>query len=715
MNTIKDIAGIKLNLLEKMNLILARKDDKLEVHCTIGYQLLRWVTTDLPRLTGLAEWPSGQGITVLNTPHCCLALSNGETGASHWCVQTGGIGPITRANRGRSSLLALCIEIFDDDIDIIGPPNKDMAIIITKRFDVLGTRSTFNPLTCFTGPQEFYRDFIILAATTSTAFIQHLLDNMIDELLSLNRTVFTASDLEESGHLGSSIDILDIVDKKSLYFCCPFIREVQLLLGSHHSEISPILDSCIEKRVLPSSVDFIISEHFENSVIEKNKMVTPFIFTSKLNTLAQSVVCLSTKLSVPCLIPGMAKRLMIGEKWIKTLEMKLRETFFHSQPASIRKTVDLVTERVASCCAKFLCLSVLPPIKKAAISDFIKFFRESGIQAMTVSSLTAYHLEIKSHALRRCLSRISAINWLVIDGEVGAQIPSEGILGTPRDHSRVLLHSILTHAPCPLLGKTELNYVTLRGISLVVDEWSVDVLGGSMCSVGFQVKWGGGFNEKYKDKDIEISSNALEGHEPFLGFEVNDDPMLYIGERQAHQGAASTEFNMLAERGPSRPKLGTVRILGFSRRLGPVQILELSRRLGPVQILELPRCRLSIVGFKNYNVDLSGLGGKVLPRDTTFVGSIPTSVDGFFLSDKIPQHTFFGAEAFGSMSILNASQLHYIIARDEQYLSPSDKGVRQFRHKTALACSLIQECESDKWVQLVVDEPSTLIHTLFRV
>nr|CAD7447912.1 unnamed protein product [Timema bartmani] len=90
--------------------------------------------------------------------------------------------------------------IFDDDIDIIGPPNKDMAIIITKRFDVLGTRSTFNPLTCFTGPQEFYRDFIILAATTSTAFIQHLLDNMIDELLSLNRTVFTASDLEESGH-----------------------------------------------------------------------------------------------------------------------------------------------------------------------------------------------------------------------------------------------------------------------------------------------------------------------------------------------------------------------------------------------------------------------------------------------------------------------------------------------------------------------------------
>nr|CAD7570981.1 unnamed protein product [Timema californicum] len=83
------------------------------------------------------------------------------------------------------------------------------------------------------------------------------------------------------------------------------------------------------------------------------------------------------------------------EEKVKNLEMKLRETFFHSQPASIRKTVDLVTERVASCCAKFLCLIVLPPIKKAAISDFIEFFTESGIQAMPVSSLTAYHLEIK--------------------------------------------------------------------------------------------------------------------------------------------------------------------------------------------------------------------------------------------------------------------------------------------------------------------------------
>nr|CAD7398319.1 unnamed protein product [Timema poppensis] len=56
-------------------------------------------------------------------------------------------------------------------------------------------------------------------------------------------------------------------------------------------------------------------------------------------------------------------------------------------------------------------------------------------------------------------------------------------------------------------------------------------------------------------KDVEISPNALEDDETFHGFEVNDDPMLDVGERQAHQGATGTKSNMLAKRGPDRPKL----------------------------------------------------------------------------------------------------------------------------------------------------------------
>nr|CAD7456103.1 unnamed protein product [Timema tahoe] len=80
----------------------------------------------------------------------------------------------------------------------------------------------------------------------------------------------------------------------------------------------------------------------------------------------------------------------------------------------------------------------------------------------------------------------------------------------------------------------------------------------------------GEFNEEeYSHKDFEISPNALENDEPFLGFKVNDDRMLDIGERQAHQGAASTESNMLAERRPSRPKL-----IHAGRRGRPTKIYQ---------------------------------------------------------------------------------------------------------------------------------------------
>nr|CAD7567973.1 unnamed protein product [Timema californicum] len=57
---------------------------------------------------------------------------------------------------------------------------------------------------------------------------------------------------------------------------------------------------------------------------------------------------------------------------------------------------------------------------------------------------------------------------------------------------------------------------------------------GGQSSGGF---WGGFNEEESSQKDVEISPNALEDDEPFHGFEVNDYPMLDIGERQAHQGA----------------------------------------------------------------------------------------------------------------------------------------------------------------------------------
>nr|CAD7257211.1 unnamed protein product [Timema shepardi] len=81
---------------------------------------------------------------------------------------------------------------------------------------------------------------------------------------------------------------------------------------------------------------------------------------------------------------------------------------------------------------------------------------------------------------------------------------------------------------------------------------------------------GGGFSEEESSqKDVEISPNALEDDEPFYGFEVTDDPMLDVGERQAHQGATGTESDMLVERGPGRPKL-----MRIGRRGRPTKIYQ---------------------------------------------------------------------------------------------------------------------------------------------
>nr|CAD7411214.1 unnamed protein product [Timema poppensis] len=81
---------------------------------------------------------------------------------------------------------------------------------------------------------------------------------------------------------------------------------------------------------------------------------------------------------------------------------------------------------------------------------------------------------------------------------------------------------------------------------------------------------GGGFNEEESSqKDVEISLNALEDDEPIHEFKVNDYSMLDIGERQAHQGATGTESDMLAERGPGRPKL-----MRTERRGRPTKIYQ---------------------------------------------------------------------------------------------------------------------------------------------
>lgn len=61
------------------------------------------------------------------------------------------------------------------------------------------------------------------------------------------------------------------------------------------------------------------------------------------------------------------------------VQLQLEESFFHGQPASTRKTVEYVAERVASCCVKHMCNKLLPSIKQQGAADVAQLFSASSI------------------------------------------------------------------------------------------------------------------------------------------------------------------------------------------------------------------------------------------------------------------------------------------------------------------------------------------------
>ncbi|XP_012235265.2 codanin-1 [Linepithema humile] len=64
----------------------------------------------------------------------------------------------------------------------------------------------------------------------------------------------------------------------------------------------------------------------------------------------------------------------------KHLELQLEEAFFHGQPASTRKTVDFVSERVASTCVKHICNTLLTSSREANLNSFRKILKRKQIE-----------------------------------------------------------------------------------------------------------------------------------------------------------------------------------------------------------------------------------------------------------------------------------------------------------------------------------------------
>ncbi|XP_018572391.1 codanin-1 [Anoplophora glabripennis] len=125
------------------------------------------------------------------------------------------------------------------------------------------------------------------------------------------------------------LDHLDIIDQNVLYICCPFLEEIKKLLSSN---------------ALKGSVTV--------------KHITPV-------TAVQS----STKIAN------------------KRLEQQLEEAFFNGQPLSLRKTVEFVSERVASACVKHICSTIVPSFKKTAVEN-VRNFLTSWTQQHNLNSPT---------------------------------------------------------------------------------------------------------------------------------------------------------------------------------------------------------------------------------------------------------------------------------------------------------------------------------------
>lgn len=125
----------------------------------------------------------------------------------------------------------------------------------------------------------------------------------------------------------SSLDKLDIITERTMRMCCP--RTESALTVFHGGNGT-------------------------NLNINSNKHITPV--TSQLRKLG-----------------GTTTR-------AKHLELQLEEAFFHGQPASTRKTVDFVSERVASTCVKRICNTLLATSREANLNSFRKILKRKHVE-----------------------------------------------------------------------------------------------------------------------------------------------------------------------------------------------------------------------------------------------------------------------------------------------------------------------------------------------
>ncbi|KAK6624932.1 hypothetical protein RUM44_011796 [Polyplax serrata] len=246
------------------------------------------------------------------------------------------------------------------------------------------------PLPDFTGHQEFYKDFIL--HTGHTAFHEHLKNSFCDEILRLNDTDLVENIEDEDISLDEQIE-------ESYLQCTNILRLLAKFLGflefmpyrgeksfsdrilNMHCSVRNNLPSFPNEKFYAVLDDFNEASPGEPDVTMKNYVMTRkhgldsyrFIEYSHLYALCPYLneinVILSENLgcNVRHIRPVTTQESSSSKlQASKQLELRLEGNFLQNQSSSTRKTVEFVTERVASITIKHLVHTVIPAIKASA-------------------------------------------------------------------------------------------------------------------------------------------------------------------------------------------------------------------------------------------------------------------------------------------------------------------------------------------------------------
>ncbi|KAG8229703.1 hypothetical protein J437_LFUL009828 [Ladona fulva] len=145
-----------------------------------------------------------------------------------------------------------------------------------------------------------------------------------DESMSKAVEKYVIADGDQAIDKPTGPDNLDLINASLVHAICPFLSEFRLIL----------IDSSNNK-----SGGSNIARH-----------ITPVAAPDTLTTLTTS----------------------------RTIEMKLEENFFSNQPASLRRTVEFVSDRIASACVRHICSQLLPK----ALSQGLEKVHESVLEKM---------------------------------------------------------------------------------------------------------------------------------------------------------------------------------------------------------------------------------------------------------------------------------------------------------------------------------------------